>query len=383
MLHPYVVTIAPKYPAGKANIVLKIGAWEDTYVPANKYTPPDKRVPVEDFTEGVDQLTIKVGKETLIAFDAGHPVNLTNKRVVPAGGYLIVATNLAETGINLPTNSNADDNAPLANERSPAELKYNAIPVALPNLEGFLANGGTIDLVSPNAGLIISEIMWGSDASLATNSNSQWIEIKNTTAADIKTGDATDKLIFYGTSTIADVSGQRSRLSGDARQSLGARGFFRQRDAAQLGVHSRQLQQLVAAGSVERVARGLYRLADMEPTEHYTLAAVCARVPNAIVCLLSALSVHGLGTQLPWQEWIAIPHKARAPQLAELPVKIVRFSGASLQYLVVSATFEGVPTRITSPARTVVDCFRFPPAGGEGRGAGGTSRRPARPQGNR
>ena len=112
-------------------------------------------------------------------------------------------------------------------------------------------------------------------------------------------------------------------------------------------------------GSVERVARGLYRLADVEPTEHYTLAAVCARVPGAIVCLLSALSVHGLGTQLPWQVWIAIPHKARMPRLPELPAKVVRFSGASLHYGVEGVAFEGVPTRITSPARTVVDCFRF------------------------
>ena len=107
------------------------------------------------------------------------------------------------------------------------------------------------------------------------------------------------------------------------------------------------------------MARGLYRVAEAEPTEHYTLAAVCARVPGAIVCLLSALSVHGLGTQLPWQEWIAIPHKARTPRLPELPIRVVRFSGASLRYGVEDAVFEGVPARITSPARTVVDCFRF------------------------
>ena len=159
--------------------------------------------------------------------------------------------------------------------------------------------------------------------------------------------------------SFADISDRPPQLSAAARQSLGDRAFFRQRDAAQLGVHSRQLRQLVDAGSVEKVAHGLYRRTDIEPTEHYTLAAVCARVPAGIVCLLSALSVHGIGTQLPWQEWIAIPHKARAPQLGELPIKIVRFSGASLLYGVVGATFEGVPTRITSPARTVVDCFRF------------------------
>ena len=152
---------------------------------------------------------------------------------------------------------------------------------------------------------------------------------------------------------------QRSGPSAFGLRSLGAKAFFRPREAAEMGVDSRTLRRLVDDGSIERVARGLYRVAEAEPTEHYTLAAVCARVPGAIVCLLSALSVHGLGTQLPWQEWIAIPHKARTPRLPELPVRVVRFSGASLHYGVANAVFEGVPARITTPARTVVDCFRF------------------------
>ncbi|MCY4586268.1 MAG: type IV toxin-antitoxin system AbiEi family antitoxin domain-containing protein [Bryobacterales bacterium] len=140
---------------------------------------------------------------------------------------------------------------------------------------------------------------------------------------------------------------------------LGAKSFFRSREAAELGVDSRRLRRLLDDGAVERVARGLYRFAGAEPTEHYTLAAVCARVPDAIVCLLSALNVHGLGTQLPPEVWIAIPHKARTPRLRGLPVKVVRFSGAALRYGVGAAAFEGVPARVTSPARTVVDCFRF------------------------
>ena len=157
----------------------------------------------------------------------------------------------------------------------------------------------------------------------------------------------------------ADTSDQRSESGVSGLRALGARSFFRPCDAAAVGVDARALRRLVGGGSVERVARGLYRVAAAEPTEHYTLAAVCARVPDAIVCLLSALSVHELTTQLPWQEWIAIPHKARTPRLRELPVRVVRFSGAALRYGVVNTTFEGVPVRITSPARTVVDCFRF------------------------
>ena len=152
----------------------------------------------------------------------------------------------------------------------------------------------------------------------------------------------------------ADISKQDSPTEW-----LGEQTFFRARDATALGLGSRSLQRLVDDGAVERVARGLYRVAGAEPTEHYTEAAVCARVPGAIVCLLTALSVHELGTQLPRQVWIAIPHKARTPHVPELPIRVVRFSGVSLQYGVADVEFEGVPARITSPARTVVDCFRL------------------------
>ena len=138
---------------------------------------------------------------------------------------------------------------------------------------------------------------------------------------------------------------------------LGA--FFRPHQLESLGISYDQLRRLVVAGIVERVARGLYRLADAEPSEHYSLAAACARVPRSIVCLLSALKVHGIGTQVPREVWLAIPHKARAPRVPGIKIRLLRFRGASWTYGVRDTEFEGVPARITSPARTVVDCFRF------------------------
>ena len=156
-----------------------------------------------------------------------------------------------------------------------------------------------------------------------------------------------------------DRFGQHSSAGVAGLSDLAGKSFFRAHEAAELGVHSRALRRLANDGSVERVARGLYRLAEAELTEHYTHAAVCARVPRAIVCLLTALCIYEIGTQLPRDVWIAIPHKARTPRIPELPVRVVRFSGASLLYGVEKTVFEGVPARITSPARTVVDCFRF------------------------
>ncbi|MCX8097506.1 MAG: transcriptional regulator [Casimicrobiaceae bacterium] len=116
---------------------------------------------------------------------------------------------------------------------------------------------------------------------------------------------------------------------------------------------------MVADGHVERVGLGLYRLADVEATEMETIAMVASAAPHAIVCLLSALRIHEIGTQSPHQVWLAIDRKARKP--ARLPAKttIVRFSGQMLTYGVVTQSMQGVPVRMTNPARTVVDCFRY------------------------
>ena len=138
---------------------------------------------------------------------------------------------------------------------------------------------------------------------------------------------------------------------------LGA--FFRPSQVEKAGLSYHELQLLVASGRVEHVSRGLYRLAGAEASENYSLAAACARVPSAIVCLLTALRVHGIGTQVPHEIWLAIPRGTRTPKGAGVRLRVVRFSGAALTCGVVHTRFEGVPARITTPVRTVLDCFRF------------------------
>lgn len=138
---------------------------------------------------------------------------------------------------------------------------------------------------------------------------------------------------------------------------LGA--FFRAERVQAAGLTRDQIPALLRSGVVERVGRGLYRMTDAEVTEHYSLALACARVPRSVVCLLSALRVHGIGTQAPASVWLAIPHKARRPLVPELQLRIVRFSGAAWSFGVNEIEFEGVPAHVTSVARTVADCFRF------------------------
>ena len=135
--------------------------------------------------------------------------------------------------------------------------------------------------------------------------------------------------------------------------------FFRPRDLAPLGISHRKLQGLVSRGIAENFGNGLYRLTEVPATELETIAMVAAAVPNAVVCLLTALHVHDIGTQLPREVWIALDRKARKPAHPPSRVRVVRFSGRMLTYGVLRRTALGVPFRITSPARTVVDCFRY------------------------
>ena len=203
MYYPYLASITPK---GTADMVtIKVKGFKDTVkaqmvgltgevLPGEYVTPSDAILDTQP--NGRDRLKVKVVKDPAAALAAGHVVNLTNERKIPKDGYLIVATDPTMTGINVPTDSEKNE-SPDAAERTPAEMQYNVIKVALPNLEAFLSNGGIIDLVAPEK-VAISEIMWGSDASLATNSHSQWIEIKNKSGKELQTGDKTYKLVFYG-----------------------------------------------------------------------------------------------------------------------------------------------------------------------------------------
>jgi len=149
------------------------------------------------------------------------------------------------------------------------------------------------------------------------------------------------------------------RLTKARLDAVGVGAFFRPRDVLPLGVSFRQLQGLVAGGTVEKLGGGLYRLSEVEPNKFETIAMVASAAPNAIVCLLTALRVHEIGTQSPHEVWIALDRKSRKPTRVPARVRIVRFSGAMLTYGVVKRSMLGVPVSITSAARTVVDCFRY------------------------
>lgn len=137
------------------------------------------------------------------------------------------------------------------------------------------------------------------------------------------------------------------------------KGVLRTRDLLAKAIPRVTLTRLKRTGRIEQVGRGLYCLPDVDASEHHTLVAASKRVPRGIVCLLSALRFHELTTQQPFEVWMAIDRKARRPTVDHPPLRIVRFSGKALSRGVGEHEIEGVTVRVTDPARTVADCFRY------------------------
>ncbi len=137
------------------------------------------------------------------------------------------------------------------------------------------------------------------------------------------------------------------------------KGLLRPRDLSEAGLPREYLRMACDRGLLERVSRGLYRVPDGMESEHISLAEVCKRAPSGVVCLLSALSYHGLTTQVPHGVWLAIGPKARDPRIETVRMRIFRFSGKALTEGVESHSIGGVDVRIYNPAKTVADCFKF------------------------
>jgi predicted transcriptional regulator of viral defense system len=137
------------------------------------------------------------------------------------------------------------------------------------------------------------------------------------------------------------------------------RGRVAARALAEAGIHRQVLSRLVAEGRLERVARGQYRLPDQPYTEHHALSIVGAAVPQGVVCLISALQFHKIGTQLPYKVWVAIDRRARTPALKYPPLHVVRFTGEALTAGAETHRIEGQPVRVYNLPKTIADCFKY------------------------
>ena len=136
-------------------------------------------------------------------------------------------------------------------------------------------------------------------------------------------------------------------------------GMLHTQEALRLGIHPRTLYALRDSGALQRLSRGLYRLADLPPLSNPDLVIVARRLPQAVVCLVSALAFHNLTTQVPHTVDVALRSGSSRPTLDYPPLRTFWFSGLAWSEGVESHPLDGAPVRIYGPAKSVADCFKY------------------------
>jgi predicted transcriptional regulator of viral defense system len=136
------------------------------------------------------------------------------------------------------------------------------------------------------------------------------------------------------------------------------KGLLRASDLDAIHAHRVVLTRLTAAGLLEKVERGLYRLPDTQLSEFESLGTLATKVPQAVFCLLTALQFHELTTQLPRQLWIAMPRGSHPPRIDYPPLKMVQFTGEAYTAGIEEVVRDGVKLRVYGVAKTVADCFK-------------------------
>ena len=136
-------------------------------------------------------------------------------------------------------------------------------------------------------------------------------------------------------------------------------GIIRPREVEARGIPREYLLRLQRRGEIERVGRGLYALPGALTSESISLAEVAKRMPNAVICLVSALQFHNLTTQISHRVWIAIENKKWEPTLDYPAIELVRLTGRAFNFGIEEHEVNRIPVKVYSPAKTVADCFKF------------------------
>ena len=136
-------------------------------------------------------------------------------------------------------------------------------------------------------------------------------------------------------------------------------GMIRMADAVRAGIHRNTLQRMVQNAILVRESRGLYRLAEAPPLGNPDLVTVTAKVQGGVICLISALSLHELTTQIPHEVYIAISRNTTPPRIDYPPVRSFRFSGNAFTAGVERIKIDGFKVPVYCREKTIADCFKF------------------------
>ncbi|OGN61758.1 MAG: transcriptional regulator [Chlamydiae bacterium RIFCSPHIGHO2_12_FULL_27_8] len=138
-----------------------------------------------------------------------------------------------------------------------------------------------------------------------------------------------------------------------------AGGILTMSEAISYGIHRRELYQLRDKGFLEVISRGLYRLSSMPEPSLPDFIPAAKKIPNGVICLISALAFHEITTQIPHFVYVALPSSAHKPTISYPPMRYFWFTEKLLKTGVDKHIINGCIIKIFDIEKTLIDCVKF------------------------
>lgn len=136
-------------------------------------------------------------------------------------------------------------------------------------------------------------------------------------------------------------------------------GYIRMSEAIDKGINRYTLYKMLDEGVLEQISRGVYRLSELPALGNPDIVTISLRIPNAVICLISALFVHQLTTQIPHSVDIALPRTSRNPSLDYPVIQVHRFTERTWSAGIETMLIDAIPVRVYNAEKTLVDCFQY------------------------
>lgn len=141
--------------------------------------------------------------------------------------------------------------------------------------------------------------------------------------------------------------------------------FERQRGYAPLKllkknrVHTDTIRKLLQKGIIVKVKPGLYKLSNLPDHPDTDKIEACLSMPQAVVCLHSALHYYQLTKTPPPVLMVALPREGKPIRNLPEHVTVYFFTGKNQRVGIEEVETDIGSFRIYSREKTIVDCFRY------------------------
>ncbi|MDD7984607.1 hypothetical protein PQO01_06555 [Lentisphaera marina] len=130
------------------------------------------------------------------------------------------------------------------------------------------------------------------------------------------------------------------------------------KDILKAGISKRMMYQFRDEGVINQLSRGMYQYSEVIEDQYTSYIELTKRNPKAVFCLISSLDFHGIGTQIPYSQWVSLPRGIKRNNNCDYNIKVIHPTKEIYNLGIENHMVNNIGIKVYSLSKTVVDCFK-------------------------